>query len=485
MYLNNRKLGLATNSIALAFVRCVTYVSAFIQTMIMSRVFDKFHYGSYSQVCLVVNFISPFLMLGLSNAVNYFFNQEDGKKKEYVETIYNMVLLLGVIGGIFIMILHNPIASYFSNITLVPLIYIIAFRPLFQNMIAVYQVLYISSDKAFIIAVRNTILAVIQFIVILVAAYFYESIELVLLLLVLTDFTQFILFRQHFSRKVMEISLFKINFSAIPKILVYALPLALSTMIGTLSINIDTMLIGKFMSTEVFALYSNMAKELPFNFLITSFTDVVFPRIINLKSKGEKSKLIKIYSVYMEIGIISTWILIIGAIVCAEELIIILYSKKYEEGILIFIVYLLVSALRFTYYGMILSAYGKSKDIMYFSVITLACNAVLNFILFSLMGIIGPAVATFFSVFITSNLQMRRGLKLLGSSFRDVFKLKYLARFILSLFILGVVFLYLKQYCMSLPVLIRFFVFYVSYVGIMIFFNRKRLLGNIKFLNQN
>lgn len=485
MHVKSRKLGVATNSIVLAFVRCVTYASAFAQTMIMSRVFDKFHYGSYSQACLVANFITPFLMLGLGNAVNYFFNQESGKREEYVETIYNMVLILGIVGGISIMVLHNPIASYFSNMTLVPLLYIVAFRPLLQNMVAVYQVLYISSDKAFIIAIRNTVLAVVQFFIILVAAFFYENIELVLCLLVITDFIQVIIFRQHFSKTVMRIRLFKINFHAIPKIFVYALPLAFSTMIGTLSINIDTMLIGKLLSTEVFALYSNMAKELPFNFFITSFTDVVFPKIINLKSRGEKEKLISIYGAYIEIGIITTWILIGGAIVSAKELIIILYSEKYLEGAAIFIVYLLVGALRFTYYGMILSAYGKSKDIMYFSLITLVCNFIFNIILFYFMGIIGPAIATFITVFITSILQMRRGFKLLGSSFREVFHLEYLIKLLLTLFVLGVLFLYLKQCCPGLSVVVRFLVFYVFYVGIILFLNRKKLLGDVKLLNMN
>lgn len=485
MHFKTKNLGLVTNSVILAFVRCITYASSFAQVMIMSRVFDKFEYGSYSQACTIVTVVSPFFLLGLCNTANYFYNQENSKRGVYIDAIYNMILGLGLIGGIFIMIFHNPIASYFSNPTLVPLIYIIAFRPLFQNMIALFQTLYISANRAMIIALRNTILAILQLGIVIVAAWKFRSVELVLFLLVLTDFIQMIILNGHFSKTIMKIRIFKLEFSVIKTIMAYALPLAFSTMIGTLSINMDTLLIGKIMSTETFALYSNMAKELPFNFLISSFTDVVFPRVINLKSRDDKNKLIQIYHAYIELGIIVTWILVAGAIVCSKELILLLYSEKYLDGIAIFVIYLLVSAMRFTYHGMILSAYGKSKDIMYVSIFSLVLNFVLNLVLFYMLGIIGPAISTFMTLLIGSVFQHVRGLKLLGVSSNDIFQWKYIIKFVLCLIIVGIIFLILKSYLLAVPLLLRLSLFYGGYVISMIFINRKRIKENVFVLNHN
>lgn len=483
MRFERKNLGLVANSMILAFVRCITYASSFVQVMIMSRVFDKFEYGSYSQACTIVTVISPFFLLGLSNAATYFYNQNCEERQKYVETIYNLILVLGLSGGIFIVVFHNPIASYFSNLTLIPLIYIVAFRPLFQNLISLFQVLYISSDRAMVVAVRNTVLSFIQIGIIVIAAYFFRSVELVLFLLVFTDFLQVIILNFFFSKSVMSIRILKLDILSIRRIMTYALPLALSTMIGTLTINMDMMLIGRIMSTETFALYSNMAKELPFNFLISSFTDVVFPKIINLNARGDKETLIRTYHAYVELGIILTWILIGGAIVCSQELILVLYSPKYLEGIAIFVVYLLVSASRFTYYGMMLSVYGKSKDIMVVSVIVLISNLILNIILFYLMGIIGPAIATLISVFIGAFLQLNKGLKLLGIAYKSIFRWGYITRFVIGLVIVGILFFILKSYLIYVPLLFRLLLVYSGYVIFMILLNSKKIKENAHSLN--
>lgn len=478
------KQGLANDSILLAVVRCLSYASSFAQTMIMSRAFSKFEYGRYSQACLIVTFLSPFLLLGLSNAVNYFYNQEGEKRDEYVETIFNGILILGFSGGIGIILFHDFIAGYFKNLTLVVLIYIVAFRPLLQNLIAMFQVLYISSNKAVVIVVRNTILALVQFVIAVIAAYCLKSVELVLIFLVVTDLIQVLVFYVYFSRNIMQLHFGKINTSLLPKILQYALPLALSTMVGTISINMDTLLIGKMMTTEEFATYSNMAKELPFNFLIASFTDVIFPRIIALKARDDVPGLLRIYKKYLEFGLVSTWIMIADAIVCAKDIVLILYSDKYISGIAIFYVYLLVSALRFTYHGMILSAYGKSNKIFIYSVITLVTNFVLNIALFSTMGMIGPAVATFVSVLITMLLQMFDSVKLLKVKIRDIYDFKYLLKVFIETLILILIFSMVRQYLINMPAFIRFLLVYVMFGGIMLLINRKRIINGLKILNK-
>lgn len=485
MQFKRKNLSLVTNSMILAFVRCITYASSFIQVMIMSRVFDKFEYGSYSQACTIVTVISPFFLLGLSNAATYYYNQNCEERQKYVETIYNLILVLGISGGFFIMVFHNPIASYFSNLTLIPLIYIVAFRPLFQNLISLFQVLYISSDRAMVVAVRNTILSFIQIGIVVIAACFFCSVELVLFLLVFTDFLQVVILNFFFTNSVMKIRIFKFDILSIRRIMSYALPLASSTMIGTLTINMDMMLIGRVMSTEAFALYSNVARELPFNFLISSFTDIVFPKIISLNARGDKDTLIRIYHAYVELGIILTWILIGGAIVCSQELILVLYSPKYLDGIAIFVVYLLVSASRFTYHGMMLSVHGKSKDIMLVSVIALTSNLFLNIVLFYAIGMIGPAIATLISVLIGAFLQIYKGLKMLGVACKSIFQWGYISRFVFGLVIVGILFFILKSYLIRIPLLFRLLLFYSGYVIFMILFNSKRIKENVHSLNNN
>ena len=94
-----RKRGVATNSILLSFVQCLTILTSIVQTMILSRELSELEYGTYSQGLLVANFLVPFLLIGLSNAVTYFSGQKEINVHRYINSIVTIVLFLGLIGA--------------------------------------------------------------------------------------------------------------------------------------------------------------------------------------------------------------------------------------------------------------------------------------------------------------------------------------------------------------------------------------------------
>ena len=478
------KKGLAANSIMLTFIRVFTYVSSIVQTMILSRALDKTQYGTYNQAYLVVSFVTPFLLLGLSNAVNYFYNQDGVDKSKYTNTIYSLVFSIGSAGAILIALFRNPISSYFSNQNLAPLVLIVAVRPLLQNLVDFFQVLYVSSGKTNVIAVRNTIVSLFRLGIVVIAAHLLKNIVLIYILLVLTDFVQVIVFHLYFNRTVMQVKLQKLNKCDLKPIFVYALPLALSTAVGTISVHMDSLLIGRIMPIEDFAMYSNMAKELPFNLLVSSFSTVIFPRIIDLTSKGEKGTMLKAYKLYLEIGILLTWTLVGGAIVSSRELLIFLYSDKYIDGLPIFIVYLCVAGLRFTYYGALLSANGKSKEILKYSVFSLICNLILNLIMFYTIGIVGPAIATFVSMSLTGFLQIRRGSIIVDVKMKQLFDGKCLFTFFGLSLLWGVIVDFIKQFISIRTPIISITIFTGVYCGLIALIFKNRIIRDLKALNR-
>ena len=483
-----KRNGLATESIILTFVQCFTYASSFIQVMILSRVFTKLDYGTYSQGNLIVHFTAPLLLLGLSNAANYFYNQNDANGedtiKKYINTIYVLIASLGAIGGLLIIFFHNQIAAYFTNRHLVTIIYIFAFRPLFQNLISFFQVLYVASGRVRIIAVRNTIVSLVQLVLIVVACYFLKNVNLVCILLVLTDLIQLLIFHCYFNKVEWSVKIILPSLTYIKPILQYALPLALSTAVGTLSIHMDSLLIGRMMGTEDFAMYSNMAKELPLNLMIASLTTVIYPKIVNLMAIGEKTRMLHVYKNYVEFGILSTWILVCGTIVCGRELVLVLYSEKYINGLPIFLIYQLVAALRFTYYGTLLTANGNTKSIFKLALFSLVCNFALNIFLFYLIGIIGPAIATFVTVLSNGYLQIYKGLKFLNLSLSAVFDFKCITLFIFKTCLIGFFVYCLKPFIEFMPLFVRLVLIYLTVTGILVLVNKRKLVYFINELNK-
>lgn len=431
---------IAKDSIILSIVRIVTICTSLIQTMILSRIMSLTEYGVYSQLLIVVSIVTTFSNLGLNNAINYFYNRYEKKneKEKYINVIFCLTIVAGLIGAILIFIFRNAIASYYKSPIIIGLIIYIVLRPMLANIISLYQSLYISVGKAKVIAIRNFLISFAQTICVPLSFYLLKDITAMLVVQVSLDIIQLIYFRLDFSKKEININPFKFDKSIIKEILRYAIPMGLALMMGTLFKESDKLVIAKLMDTESLAIYTNMSKQLPFEFIALSFTAVVTPVIVKFYYNNDKKSVIKIWSNYMEFGYISTWILCAGAIVCSRELLLFLYSDKYIAGLNIFIIYLVVEMFRYTCFGMILSATGHTKYILNSSIIALIANIIFNIIFYRIFGIIGPAIASLLCVIIMNCTQLLLSCKILNTKILKIVKPSNMAILLIKLFITGI-----------------------------------------------
>lgn len=435
------KNNLAKDSIILAIVRVVTICTNLVQTMILSRIMSLTEYGVYSQLLIVISIVTTFSNLGLNNAINYFYNryEKKDKKEKYINVIFGLTIVAGLIGAILIFILKNAIATYYKSPIIIGLIIYIVLRPMFANVISLYQSLYISVGKAKVIAIRNFLISFAQTICVPLSFYLLKDITAMLVVQVSLDIIQLIYFGLDFSKKEININPFKFDKSIIKEILKYAIPMGLALMMGTLFKESDKLVIAKLMDTESLAIYTNMSKQLPFEFIALAFSSVVTPAIVKFYYNNDKKSVIKIWSNYMEFGYISTWILCAGAIVCSRELLLFLYSDKYIAGLNIFIIYLIVEMFRYTYFGMILSATGHTKYILNSSIISLIANIILNIIFYKIFGIIGPAIASLLCVIIMGGCQLYKSCKILDENIFNVIRIKEMMIMLAQIVITGLI----------------------------------------------
>src|SRR5699024_7584369 len=97
----------------------------------------------------------------------------------------------------------------------------------------------------------------------------------------------------------------------------------------------------------------------------------------------------------------------------SSEILTLLYSEKFESGASIFSIYSLALLLKATYFGMILSSAGKTKAILYSSIIALVSNVILNFLFINSFGIIGPAISTLITTALMNFTQLYLSSKLI------------------------------------------------------------------------
>lgn len=478
------KQNIAKDSIILAIVRAVTICTSLVQTMILSRIMSLTEYGVYSQLLIVISIVTTFSNLGLNNAVNYFYNrcEEKREKTKYIDVIFALTIGVGIIGAIIIFALRGVIADYYKSPIIMGLMIYIVLRPMFANIIALYQSLYISVGKARVIAIRNFLISLAQVIFVPLSFYISKDITAMLIVQLSLDVIQLIYFGFDFFRKELKINPIKFDKTIVKEIFKYAIPMGLALMMGTLFKESDKLVIAKLMDTESLAIYTNMSKQLPFEFIALSFTAVITPAIVKFYYNNDMKSVVNIWSNYMEFGYISTWILCAGAIVCSKELLVFLYSEKYIAGLNIFIIYLIVEMFRYTYFGMILSATGHTKYILNSSIISLIANMIFNIVFYKFFGMIGPAIASLLCVIIMGAFQLNKSCKILNENVFKVIRVKKMIITLIQIVITGIICYLIKSIILNFinNYVIVLIIIYSIFVLINILFSRNRILYTLK-----
>lgn len=471
---------LSFDGFILTFVKVVTIMVSLITTMFLSRMLSLKEYGTYSQLLIIINIVSIIAGMGLNNAVNYFYNKYDNQKNEYIGNIFSVTIIVGLFFGILIILLRNNISNFYNNQEIVPLIIYIAFKPVLDNIISIFQPLYISLKKSKNIAKINIFMSVLKVVLIVLSYVIFEKISYIFIAQLILDMVQILVLFLNIKTNMKNIKI-EINKSIIIRLLKYALPLTIALMSGIIFKESDKIIISNLSTVEDLAIYSNMSKQLPFEFVVTSFTAVVTPILVK-HIKNNKNKAIFLWKNYFQFSYIISWLLNFGALVCAKEMLIFLYSQKYLIGLNIFIIYLVTELFRFTYFGLILSASGNTKFITISSLISVFLNIILNIILYMFMGTVGPAIATLITVIVMNTMQFLFSLKTLNVKCTDIIKFKEMFYYIIQLVVVGIIFYIIKilLYRIVNNYIIVLIITYVLYVVINLFISRRKLFLLIK-----
>lgn len=485
--LKNKMTGPASDSILLTFVHIVTSLVGIIVTKLLSVHFSLTEYGTYSQGMLIVTTVSTFTILGLTNAVNYFYNNttDEEMKRCKIATIFTLQYCIGLFAAIIILLIQRPIIRYFDNEQLKGALIIIAFMPLFQNLIPMLQVLFVSIGKAKLIAIRNLIISIARLVIVFVLCFISKNIVQIFWYLIILDIIQVLLFLFLFSRIKFPIRISDAKREFLKPILAFSLPMAVYLLTNSLSRDLDKYVISYMSNTETLAIYSIAAKVLPFDMITSSFITVLIPIITRQIGTKKYNDAEHTFRAYLRLGYIATWIMCFGAIVLSKELLLFLYDEKYLPGLSVFIVYLFVDMMKFANTSVLLVAKGKTSTLMKCSISALICNLAFNIVSFKLIGIIGPAVVTLFITFMLTVALICFGAKEIESSVWRFFDWKEVLVIILQLLIVGLFVFIINMLLerIGLSYVLRLIICYGIYISLMSVLNYKRIIQCLKDIN--
>lgn len=487
MIMRKIKDGAAIDSLLLTFVRVVTAFISIIIYKLLAVSFSLEEYGLYSQAMLIVTTVTSITILGMTDAINYFYNKEKDSSngKTYIQTIFALQFIIGLVCAIVIVVFKKQIALYFGNENVSAVVPYIALLPLLTNLLNMLQVLFVSNKKAKIIAMRNLILSFLKVLLISIACFYSKDIKYVLVSTLAIDLVSVIYMLAYCAKKIFSINPRKADFHFTKDIFIYSIPMAAYIITNSLSRNMDRLVIGWLADTKSLALYTIAAKELPFDMLTSAFMTVLVPYITrSIVTKDYKSAG-RTFSKYIQISYVITWIIGVGAIFLSKDLMLVLYDKKYLSALNIFRLYLIIDMIKFANTSLIFSADARTKELLIYSCTALGLNLVLNIIFCKLFGLTGPAIVTAVITLGVSLVMLARSTHILKSDFFEMIHIRQAILIIIEAILFGIVTHTIVGYFFeNINVIIRFVLGYAIYLIPMILLNFRQITNLLKSINQ-
>ena len=195
-------------------------------------------------------------------------------------------------------------------------------------------------------------------------------------------------------------------------LLAAAWPFALSSAIGSLTINTDILMIGAFRSAADVGFYSAAQRPVQILYLIPGILAVsLFPTLSRIAFE-DKERLRSILERVISMAFLFAIPIAIGGIILASGIITILFGADYMNSVRPLQILLLTIMINFpaTLLSNAIFALDEQKKLVSFAAIAGLSNVALDLLLIPYLGIVGAAITTVFAQFI-SNAYLWKHLK--------------------------------------------------------------------------
>ena len=439
----------------ISFGRALASVSSIIAGAILSRYLTKDTYGTYRQLWLVYNTLYPLIVLGIPTSVNYFIPQlKDEDRKAFNAQTFSILTFGGAILSAAFFFGAPLITGIFHNPALIPVARLFALIPILTLPTLYYQNLFICLDRPILVAGLSAGLAFGRLVAVGVPVIMGYGLNGVLIGLLVFSFVQlFIVAYLMFRPFGLRVGSWKVGL--LFQQFRYAFPIGIASIVGTLTKQLDKIVISSFFAASQYAVYANGAIEIPLIGIVTgSVTAVLMPEFVRLNARGKPERLVALWhSAICKVALIILPVMIF-LLIYAPEFLTLLFSSKYAESATIFRVYLLALPIRVTTFGTILLSIGLSRLIMRYSLYTLVLNIGLNYLFMKTVGFVGPAIGTVIATYFIAYLQLRKIASVMNSSLRAIFPWSILGKTIGVAFVAGAASIWPKLFYSRLPSLL-------------------------------
>lgn len=354
----------ATQALWVGIGSLSSFALTIVSAAILSRYFDKAEYGTYRQILYVYNTLLVIFTAGLPRVFAYYLPRHSiAQGKEIVWKVSKLLFYFGGAFSIFLFIFSGLIAGVLRNPELA--IGLRYFSPVPMLLLPTLGIegIFSTYKKTVFIAIYNILsrflmlLFIVLPVIIFRGSYLYAIygwIVISIITLLIAWFFKGIPFRGVIPEK---------SQLTIREIFSYSLPLVWASIAGIAIKAADQFYISRYFGVEVFAEFANGFIELPFAHMITGAASIVlmpmFSKIIY--DNSDTGILIELWQSALRKSAILVYPMVIFFIFYAKEVVTILYSVRYENSYLYFIIAMTVNFFNIIIFAPLLLALGATK----------------------------------------------------------------------------------------------------------------------------
>lgn len=372
--------------------------------MLIARYLSKTEVAVYMQSLLIYSTLLPFLQLGVNSGLYYVLTHKEGHSREVMTEGMVIVGSAGLVVSLIIIIGGNElIASFMNNYNLSYTTFWLIPYMLICIPESLAFVGFIFCNRVRFVAYYNTIKSLACVLLLVIVIIYNDSGTVLFIARVISGClfgicSIFLLYVY-----VLPKDSFQFQWSGIKTILAVSLPLSFATMAGTMSGNLDMLIVSRFFSVDDFSVYRMGAYELPFVGIITGAISTVVT--VDMNREAKNGDIVKAIEIFKNVAVKTSLILMPSMVFfffAAQDFITFMFTEDYLGAVPIFCLYLLYLPVRCVIYGPLFVALGKSKIIMKREFTALMLNAVLSLVAIHVLGMIGAVVSTLMVTYLYS-----------------------------------------------------------------------------------
>ena len=335
-----------------------------IGAIILSRYFSKVDYGTYKQIIFIYTSLLVVFSAGLPSVFGYYLPRYSlNQGKDIVIKITKILFVLGIFFSLFLFVFSDLMGVILNNPDLSKTLKYFSPIPMLLLPTLGIEGIFSTYGKTYYIAIFDFITRIITLIFVLTPVVFFNGTMLDCIIgWVFGCSLQFII--ALFFKKIPFIRV-ETEKSNLPfrEIFKYSLPILTASFWGILIVSSYQFYISRYFGTEVFADFSNGFIELPIVTMITSSSAVVLLPVFS-KMVNEKNNMDDLISLWKRTLIKSASLIypiIVFFIFNSDSVIKILYSEKYMNSSIYFVIAMCVNFFNIILFSPLLFSLGKTR----------------------------------------------------------------------------------------------------------------------------